>query len=93
MKNKFSSMLVAAGLAIAALGVIAQDPESAFRESIRSVISTNGVNVAVRDTNTTTSVTLYTPAFKGQILFGSTGGTNHTWLATDATTNGWVRVQ
>lgn len=90
-------------LAVAFIGLVtclafliparAADPEIQWREAIRAIAGTNGVvNVAIRDTNTTTDVTLRTPAFVGQILFGRAGSSNRTWVATEKTTNGWTQV-
>ena len=45
------------------------------------------------DTNATTTATLYTPAFIGQVLIGGAGtGTNGVWISKGLTTNDWVVV-
>lgn len=45
------------------------------------------------DTNEVTDITLYTPAFIGQMLIGQTGpGTNLVCLSKGVTTNDWVQV-
>ena len=45
------------------------------------------------DTNETTTVTSYTPAFIGQVLVGGAGsGTNGVWVSKGVTTNDWVQV-
>jgi hypothetical protein len=45
------------------------------------------------DTNVTTTVTGYTPVFRGQVLVGGAGtGTNGVWVAKGTTTNDWVKV-
>lgn len=49
--------------------------------------------ISQRDTNTTTTVTLYSATSVGQILFGRTGSSNRTWYATATGTNGWVQVE
>jgi len=50
--------------------------------------------IARVDTNVTTTATVYTPAFIGQILLGGAGaGTNAAWIAKGVTTNDWVKVQ
>ena len=84
--------LCAAVLTVGAVAVYAADPEIAWREALRTVISTNSLVVAA-DTNVTTTVTLKTPAYKGQLLFGGFGtGTNGVWVAKGLTTNDWVRI-
>jgi hypothetical protein len=75
-----------AGIALAA------DPETAWREAARNVVTTNGLKVA-RSTSVTTEPTTNTPAFTGQFLFGGAGaGTNGVWVAKGLTTNDWVKV-
>ena len=77
-------------LGVAAL--LAADPEILWREKVRTVVTTNGLAVAT-DTNAVTDVTVKTPAFAGQFLFGSAGsGTNAVWVAKGLTTNDWVQV-
>ena len=45
------------------------------------------------DTSETSTVTLYTPEYIGQILFGGAGtGTNGLWISKGVTTNDWVLV-
>ena len=89
MKRLTIFACLAAGLA--GLAASAADPEIAWREKMRVVVTTNGLSV-VRDTNATTAVSSYTPAFAGQILFGGAGeGTNGVWVASGVTTNDWVR--
>lgn len=52
-----------------------------------------GESFAQVDTNATTTVTGYTPEFRGQVLLGGAGtGTNGVWVARGATTNDWVQV-
>jgi hypothetical protein len=49
--------------------------------------------VAQADTNTTTTVTTYTPRRVGDILVGGAGeGTNAVWISKGSTTNDWVQV-
>ena len=75
-----------------AAAVIAADPEIAWREKLRTVVTTNGLSFASSATTETTN-TLHTPAFIGQFLFGGAGaGTNAVWIAKGLTTNDWVRV-
>ena len=48
---------------------------------------------AQADTNTTTTVTSYTPDFVGQTLVGGSGvGTNAAWISKGVTTNDWVQI-
>jgi hypothetical protein len=52
-----------------------------------------GATFAQADTNVTTTITGYTPAFRGQVLVGGAGtGTNGVWVAKGTTTNDWVKV-
>ena len=46
--------------------------------------------IAQIDSAATTTNTLYTPAFIGQILVGNTGSTGTFWTAKGLTTNDWV---
>jgi hypothetical protein len=79
-------MMAWAGVALAA------DPETAWREAARNVVTTNGLKVA-RSASVTTEPTTNTPAFTGQFLFGGAGaGTNGVWVAKGLTTNDWVKV-
>ena len=52
------------------------------------------VSVAAQvDTNDTTTVTAYEPAYVGQLLVGYDGpGTNAVWVAGGETTNDWLRI-
>lgn len=89
--KKYLSFLFAAALVCAA--VFAADPEIAWREKLRTVVTINGLAVAT-DTNATTDATLKTPAFAGQFLFGSAGtGTNAVWVAKGLTTNDWIQIE
>lgn len=46
------------------------------------------------DTNVTTTATLKTPRYIGDMLIGSAGsGTGAVWVATVATTNGWLAIK
>lgn len=46
------------------------------------------------DTNATTTATLKTPRYVGDILVGSAGsGTGAVWVATATTTNGWLAIK
>ena len=75
-----------------AAAVLAADPEIAWREKLRTVVTTNGLAYASSAATETTN-TLHTPAFAGQFLFGGAGaGTNAVWVAKGLTTNDWVRV-
>jgi hypothetical protein len=93
-------MQVAASAAVAVVGVVlavsparATDPDTAWREAARTVVTTNGLAVKT-DTNAVTVATGYAPAFKGQFLFGRAGtGTNAVWVAKGVTTNDWVRIK
>jgi len=56
-----------------------------------SVVTQSGLYQS--DTNATTTITGYTPAFIGQLLLGGAGtGTNGVWVAKGTTTNDWVQV-
>lgn len=45
------------------------------------------------DTNVTTTASVKTPSFIGQMLIGGKGaGTNAVWIAKGVTTNDWVAV-
>lgn len=49
--------------------------------------------VSIYDTNSTTTITLYTPSGEGQLAFGKTGGTQTIWRCNGTlTTNGWAEV-
>lgn len=49
---------------------------------------------AIHDTNATTTVTLYTPRRKGDILVGGKGsGTNLVCISKGTTTNDWVQLK
>lgn len=50
------------------------------------------VNGTQTDTNSTTTVALYTPDGTGQVLLGNTGGTNYIWMAHGTTTNDWKQI-
>ena len=77
---------------LAGLAASAADPEIAWREKMRVVVTTNGMATA-SDTNATTVTTAHTPAYAGQFLFGGAGeGTNGVWVAKGPTTNDWVRI-
>jgi len=79
-------------LACAGIG-FAADPETVWREALRTVVTTNGLTVA-RDTNATTVAATRVPAYAGQWLFGSAGvGTNGVWVAKGVTTNDWVQLK
>ena len=85
-------LMCLAAVAASVAAVFAADPEIAWREKLRTVVTTNGLAVAV-DTNVVTEATGRTPAFSGQFLFGSVGaGTNGVWVAKGLTTNDWVRL-
>ncbi len=72
--------------------VWAADPDTTWREALRTVVTTNGLAV-LTDTNAVTVATGYTPVFKGQFLFGNAGtGTNAVWAAKGVTTNDWVQL-
>ena len=72
---------------------LAADPETVWREALRTVVNTNGLVVAT-DTNVTTVASTRVPAYAGQWLFGGAGvGTNGVWVAKGATTNDWVQVK
>lgn len=77
---------VGAGVALAA------DPETAWREALRTVVTTNGLAVQT-DTNATTLATQYAPAFRGQWLLGSLGSSNGVWVASGVTTNDWIQLK
>ena len=90
MKRLTLFACLAAGLA--GLAASAADPEIAWREKMRVVVTTNGL-ATVSDTNATTTATAHTPAFAGQMLFGGAGeGTNGVWVAKGVITNDWVRI-
>ena len=53
----------------------------------------NATGLSQIDANVTTTNTVYTPAFRGQVLIGGAGvGTNAVWIAKGVTTNDWVQV-
>ena len=80
MKKTIIAIIAVAGLCFAA----DYTPDSAEVAKARA---------AQADTNATTTVTGYTPAFVGQILVGGAGtGTNAVWVAKGVTTNDWVQV-
>jgi len=84
--------LAALAAVAAAAAALAADPEIAWREKLRVVVTTNGLAVAT-DTNAVTEAASKTPAFAGQFLFGGAGaGTNAVWVAKGTATNDWVRV-
>jgi hypothetical protein len=59
-----------------------------------SAIDANFAKIAQVDTNATTTTTLYTPDFEGQVLSGGAGtGTNAIWIATGTTTNDWLQIK
>ena len=60
---------VTLAVALAASLGFGADPEIAWREKMRVVVTTNGL-ATVGDTNVTTTATAHTPAFAGQLLFG-----------------------
>ena len=91
MKKVYVMVCLAVGSAV--LAVVAADPELAWREALRTVVTTNGLAVAT-DTNAVTVASAKTPAFKGQWLFGLAGaGTNGVWVANGLTTNDWVQLK
>ena len=98
MKRRLLSVMAvgAAVVVVAALAggqARAADPDTTWREALRTVVTTNGLAVQT-DTNAVTVATAYTPVFKGQFLFGSAGtGTNAVWVAKGVTTNDWVQVE
>jgi hypothetical protein len=47
---------------------------------------------AQADTNASTTVTAYVPAFVGQLLLGAAGSTNSAWVARGTTTNDWLKI-
>ena len=80
-------------IAVGAGGAFAADPETAWREALRNVVTTNGLKVAA-DTNVTTVATAHLPAYAGEWLFGGAGtGTNGVWVAKGATTNDWSQLK
>ena len=82
----------AAAAIVRPLAAMAADPDAAWRDKVRSIITANGL-VTQTDTNATTTTTAYTPAYAGQLLIGSQGaGTNALWIAKGTTTNDWVKV-
>ena len=88
-------VLCAVALAVGAgvCSVNAADPDYVWREALRSVVTTNGLAVAV-STNAVTAASSRTPAFAGQWLFGQAGaGTNAVWVARGRTTNDWVQLK
>ncbi len=87
-------LILVAGLAAGSAGLAASaaDPEIAWREKLRTVVTTNGLAVAT-DTNETTAAAATVPAYRGQLMFGGAGaGTNGVWVAKGLTTNDWVRI-
>jgi hypothetical protein len=89
-KCAFLFAVLAFGLAASVL--LAADPEIAWREALRTVVTTNGLAVAT-DTNAVTAASSKTPAYIGQLLLGGAGaGTNGVWVAKGRTTNDWVQV-
>lgn len=91
MKKCFLVVVLAAGAAVTA--VLAVDPETAWREKLRTVVTTNGLAVAT-STNLVTVASTKTPAYVGQLLLGTVGtGTNGVWVAKGLTTNDWVQLK
>jgi hypothetical protein len=91
MKKVSLTVCLAVGAAV--LAAVAADPEIAWREALRTVVTTNGLVVAT-DTNEVTVAAAKTPAFRGQWLFGLAGtGTNGVWVAKGLTTNDWVQLK
>ena len=77
----------------AGLATYAADPEIAWREALRTVVTTNGLAVAT-STNLVTVASTKTPAYVGQLLLGTVGtGTNGVWVAKGLTTNDWVQLK
>lgn len=75
------------------VSVHAADPETAWREKLRTVVTTNGLAVAT-STNLVTVASAKTPAYVGQLLLGTVGtGTNGVWVAKGLTTNDWVQLK
>ena len=76
------SILIA--LATLALATVAfgEAQDAASRERSRILI----------DTNSTTTLTLYTAAGAGQLLVGKAGGTNRVYMSTAPGTNSWKQV-
>ena len=92
MKHVAVVLMAGTLLCAAVMHGLAADPDTTWREVLRTVVTTNGLAVAT-DTNAVTVATGHTPAFKGQFLFGSAGtGTNAVWVAKGVTTNDWVQV-
>ena len=92
---KWAAMGAAAFVCVGAVSTraVAADPDQTWREAVRTVVTTNGLAVQT-DTNAVTVATGYTPAFKGQFLFGSAGtGTNAVWVGKGVTTNDWVQIE
>ena len=88
-------LTLVACLAVGAAGLaaVAADPEIAWREKLRTVVTTNGLAVAT-DTNAVTVASARTPAYAGQLLFGGAGaGTNGVWVAKGTATNDWVQIE
>lgn len=82
-------LVLAMGVGVA----LATDPETAWREALRTVVTTNGLTVAT-DTNVNTVASARVPAYAGQWLFGRAGvGTNGVWVAKGVTTNDWVQLK
>ena len=80
-------IVAVAGLAVAA------DPDTVWREALRTVVTTNGLKVAA-DTNVSTVASTRVPAYAGQWLFGGAGvGTNAVWVAKGVTSNDWVQLK
>ena len=91
MKKCFLAAVLAAGAAVFAASAV--DPETAWREKLRTVVTTNGLAVAT-STNLVTVASAKTPAYVGQLLLGTVGtGTNGVWVAKGLTTNDWVQLK
>lgn len=85
--NIMKKMLLAVFAVMIAGAVLAVPPH------VKKYTKAKAAPVAQVDTNTTTTVTLYTPEGVGQLLVGGAGvGTNAVWVAVGATTNDWVLI-
>ena len=87
------TLLACLAVGTAGLAASAVDPETAWREKLRTVVTTNGLAVAT-STNLVTVASTKTPAYVGQLLLGTVGtGTNGVWVAKGLTTNDWVQLK
>jgi hypothetical protein len=101
MKKFFVLLVALAACAVLALDDIALPTDGSLYEGPVHSAARAALAVTLRaemaaqvDTNTTTTVTLYTPRRVGDILIGQDGaGTNLVAISKGVTTNDWVNIK